>query len=381
MRFKATASLLLGLILQAGVVPAPASDETGGGRYTFSWPFTGDDTMRPRGGTTRGPEVNLVEETTRDFQRIHAAGLSGFERDRRAILAMAGPYRVSFDFLEVVGYAPGYEPARPYQSWGTEYVYVIADEGDSISLQHLLVTTIVGEDGEKRGPFVTKHWRQDWRYEADAVHAYRGQSTWARQSVPAGERTGHWVQTVWQVDDSPRYASWGEWRHAPERSTWAGSRTWRPLPRREFSVRDDYDALVGINRHTILPTGWVHEQRNIKAVVSEPGEIERRVAKEYGLARYERIQGYDFSAGDEYLAATEPFWQQVRDHWDRLMKENEVLHLKSEVDDTKLFEPLFERAQAIADGEREFDAETDGHFVEQTINRYLAGDAGAAPEY
>ena len=26
-----------------------------------------------------------------------------------------------------------------------------------------------------------------------------------------------------------------------------------PLPRREFSVRDDYDLLVGVNRHTITP--------------------------------------------------------------------------------------------------------------------------------
>ena len=42
-------------------------------------------------------------------------------------------------------------------------------------------------------------------------------------------------------------------------STWISDETWRPLPRREFSVRKDYDVLVGTNRHTITAQGWVQE--------------------------------------------------------------------------------------------------------------------------
>lgn len=52
--------------------------------------------------------------------------------------------------------------------------------------------------------------------------------------------------------------------------------------------------------------------------------------------------------------------------------ERERIHLKSRVDQAGLFRPLFRRAQAIADGEREFDAEADAAFVLETIDGYLA---------
>ena len=55
-------------------------------------------------------------------------------------------------------------------------------------------------------------------------------------------------------------------------------------------MRDDYDALIGTNRVTVLPTGWVHKQRNHKAILASPGEVERRLATEHGLARYQRIR-------------------------------------------------------------------------------------------
>jgi len=42
-----------------------------------------------------------------------------------------------------------------------------------------------------------------------------------------------------------------------DHSTWHSENTWWPLPRREFSVRNDYNVLSGSNRHTITPTGWV----------------------------------------------------------------------------------------------------------------------------
>ena len=44
---------------------------------------------------------------------------------------MAGPYRVSFDFLEVVRFDPALKPDAPYQSWGTEYVFVAEDRRTS----------------------------------------------------------------------------------------------------------------------------------------------------------------------------------------------------------------------------------------------------------
>jgi len=378
-RFSIPLAAAVALATSASV--AVDQDETDGDRYVFAWPFVDTESMAPRGGTTEGPPVETVTETTEAFERLREDGLSKFERDRRAILAMAGTYRVSFDFLEIVGFAPGFEPAEPYRSWGTEHVYVVGDDAERISLQHVLIMSIIGDEGEVRGPFVTKHWRQDWTWHDPEVHAYRGFGTWARETLSEAERAGHWSQTVWQVDDSPRYAAWGEWRHTPERSWWESDETWRPLPRREFSVRDDYDALIGTNTHIVLPTGWVQEEHNVKAKLAEPGEVETRLAREIGIARYERIRDFDTAPGDDYWQATSAFWREVRGYWQRAMEADDRIRLNSEVGGQKMFEPLFERARAIADG-AEFTADANRKFIEDSIDAYrVDAREAAAPEY
>ena len=377
-RATVTASILMllgGPML--AVYPAVADEAPEEDRYVFSWPFVDAGNMTPRGGTTEGPPVETVTETTEAFERLTAEGLTDFERDRRAILAMAGTYRVGFDFLEIVGFEPGFEPAEPYQSWGTEHVYVVEDTGEFISLQHVLIMTIITEEGETMGPFVTKHWRQDWTWQDPEAHTYRGFGTWARASRDEEQRRGRWSQTVWQVDDSPRYGAWGSWQHTPERSWWTSSETWRPLPRREFSVRDDYDVLIGTNTHIVLPTGWVQEEHNVKTVLAGVGEVESRLAREIGIARYERIRDFDTGPGDEYWEATSAFWSQVRDYWERAMAADERIALKPEVDGQNLFMPLFERAQAIADGE-DFTSEDNRAFIDETLASFRADPAEAA---
>ena len=41
----------------------------------------------------------------------------------------------------------------------------------------------------------------------------------------------------------------------------------------------DYDVLVGTNRHTITPTGWVQEENNLKLALNQ----KRFLAREYGV--------------------------------------------------------------------------------------------------
>nr|WP_286803404.1 DUF6607 family protein [Acinetobacter sp. UBA2063] len=72
------------------------------------------------------------------------------------------------------------------------------------------------------------------------------------------------MQTVWQVDDSPRYAGLGRWTKDNGVTEWTSNETYRPLPRREHTIRNDYDVIIGTNRHALTATGWVHEQDNIK---------------------------------------------------------------------------------------------------------------------
>jgi hypothetical protein len=353
-RFSLTAlcaAIFCAAAIAADDSAAPASPGTP--RYTFSWPLDGS-TLKPRGGTTKGPAVNLDTEASSAWKALQEKNLTPLERDRRAILAMAGMYRVTFDFLEV---APFAAPARgdeqrqaPYQSWGTEKVYVDRDDGKSISLVHILEMRVFQQDGSLSEPMVTKHWRQDWRYEPAHIVEFKGRERWERRALQPQEAKGSWTQTVHQVDESPRYASVGRWQHTPSFSTWVSADTWRPLPRREWSVREDYHVLVGTNRHTVIATGWLQEENNLKTVLNEDRSLpaaQPYLAREYGVARYERIRDADFAAADRYYERTKAFWDQVRGQWTAIFAEQGAVTLRGPVDKLGLFKPLFAQADAI----------------------------------
>ncbi len=323
-------------------------------RFTFSWPYADDDAMRPRGGTTRGPAVELAPRGGPAWEALQAEDLTPYERDRRAILALAGDFRTTFDFIETIGFTPDYVPPQPYQSWATEKIEVIADEPGFISLQQILVMHFLMEDGTVSEPMVVKHWRQDWTFEDDTVLAFQGHRTWNRNSISPAEAQGRWSQAVYQVDDSPRYEAMGRWLHLPGYSHWQSEEMLRPLPRREFSVRDDYDALAGTMRITITPTGWAMEEDALKAVITPDGELRRPLpylAREAGMSRYERIVGTDFTAGVDYWRRTAPFWAGVRDYWRDLVEHNERIVLGSREDGAPMYQVLFELAESISPDE------------------------------
>ena len=303
-------------------------------RYTFSWNFDTESDLRPRGGTTTGADVTLAPSPSESWKALQRPYQSKFEKDRAAILAMAGEYRASFDFIETLGFYEDYKPTRPYQSWGTEYIFVVEDRGDFISLQHVLVMMMKTADGGVTEPYVVKHWRQDWTYEDSSINSYVGNRTWRSEEVPKEQRQGNWSQAVFQVDDSPRYESMGRWVHARGLSSWMSQETWRPLPRREFSVRDDYDVLIGTNRHTITLNGWSQEEDNLKVVTGESisrakdgkllPDYEVR-GREVGFNRYERIIDFDFQPAKRYWEKTAYFWSKVRERWKSVM-ENQTTH-------------------------------------------------------
>ncbi|MAR92069.1 MAG: hypothetical protein CML06_14475 [Pseudomonadales bacterium] len=286
---------------------------------------------------------------------------------------MTGGYRANFEFVETFGYQPGFSPAAPYQSWGTEYIYVLEEKADFISLQHIMVMFFETEDGNIQGPMVMKHWRQDWQFEPRQLLEYQGQQTWRLRPLDAQERRGRWGQTVYQVDDSPRYASLGQWQHEPGYSQWESGRTWRPLPRRESSVRDDYQVLEGINRHIILPDGWVQEEANRKLRLAPDGKPQAYVARELGNNRYQRVRDFDFRAGDRYLRETADFWKQVRVEWSRLIKRHRGLHLRQEVDGVALFSALFELAERYRQESK--DATAAQQEIQQILQRYSSKPA------
>ena len=89
---KMVALGFVGLVLTSAAVAADeysSKTTTSAPRYTFSWPLDGS-TLKPRGGSTKGPPVTLDRSEAPSWKALQAPDISAFERDRRAILAMAG---------------------------------------------------------------------------------------------------------------------------------------------------------------------------------------------------------------------------------------------------------------------------------------------------
>jgi len=271
-----------------------------------------------------------------------ATAQAAFDCDRKSILAMAGEFRVRFAFDETVALAPGYAPHAAQRSGGTELVEVLADDGEHISLQHILV---LGKDHT-----VVKHWRQDWQYQPKQILRFRGLGRFETQTVAAADAQGAWSQTVYEVDDAPRYAGIGRWTHAHGEDAWESDRTLRPLPRREYTKRSDYQALDVVNRRTLTPAGWVHEQDNTKLVFDADGKV-HAIAREQGLNSYTRIADYDFGAGRDYWKKTSAYWSAVRSAWLRFENTHTSFTTSPEPNGEPRIDEFFKLAERAEKGE------------------------------
>tara|TARA_Y100000588_G_scaffold43032_1_gene40948 strand:- start:253 stop:1506 length:1254 start_codon:yes stop_codon:yes gene_type:complete len=315
--------------------------------YVFGWQDFPNDSLPIRGGMTIGVPVILDTSISQAWVNLQQLGLSEMERDQSAIRGLAGDFKASFDFLETLVFVPKGAPAQPYRSWGTERVFLIEDQPGFVELQHILVMYFFDDKGNISEPFVMKHWRQRWEFEPDRIHSYKGDGVWENRRLPSGTAKGKWTQTVYQVDDTPRYALIGEWQHHRTHSQWSSSPGYRPLPSRERSVRDDYDVLDGINRITVFPSGWVHEQDNLKRVLSTGSDLSDGtfvIARELGLNRYQRIANFDFSAGDEYWDKTGPFWAAVRHSIDYRIQKSTKIRIENSCNGSSPYELFFSQA-------------------------------------
>ncbi len=294
-----------------------------------------------------------------------------FERDRQAILAMAGDYRVRFDMRETTSWRDDYTPIDPKLSGGFESVRVIEDTGRRIVLQHLLVV------GTAESPHVVKHWRQDWTYEPENVLVYAGEGRWNLEEVPEASRSRAWSQTVWQVDDSPRYGAYGRWTDQGGVRRWRSSWTWRPLARRDATREPRYDRYLAINRHSPSPTGWIHWQDNLKMGLVE-GEVEPFV-QEIVLNTYTASDEYDPAPAESYWANTQAYWAAVREAWDEAIAAHNGVSLTEEPNmGNTISGTLYGLAEAINSGDRD-EAEAIAE-ARQTIREGTAGGTNAASD-
>ena len=338
-------------------------------KKALNWTFTRSLSQPPRGGTTKGQAVTYDTNVPESWKKLQESGLSKYERDRRAILTMAGTYETRFEFIETILMDTNREFDRPYASWSTEIVKVLEDKENFISLQHIMVINYI-VDGKVKGPFVQKHWRQDWHWQGEKQLLYQGDREWTLEEIPSEKRTGKWIWTVFQVDDSPRYAGAGTWEHFPSASLFHTETLSRPLPRRETTHRSDYKILMGKDTLLITSNGWFHEQKNFKhnSNLQKNSFQGKFLSREIGHNSYKRIKNFDTTAGEEYWKKTKHYWEDVRSVWKEIFHRKKFTLMKK-VGNKYLFMDHFEQAEdpnvlSMSSGDRKA-------LIRKTLERYM----------
>ena len=256
--------------------------------------------------------------------------------DSNAILDMCGCYAITFEFAETFASDTNYTFRDNYSAAATEWVQPVEVSKGHIVLQHLLTM----------GGYVVKHWRQDWDYQPTKKMEYVRDRTWNFVGLSKEDSKKRWIQSVYQVDDSPRYSGIGTWIHADGKHFWeAESRT--PLPRREYTKRSDYDVMDRLNRHEITATGWVHEQDNQKVQLLEAGE--NILVEEKGRNVYTRIPDENCKPSIDYWASNVDFWNGIRSNWNTIYDNNNTISLQNKVNGKRLYELLFEMPESGAE--------------------------------
>jgi hypothetical protein len=276
------------------------------------------------------------------------AALAGAPPDaeQAAIRAMGGCYEVHFRFTETFVADPAYPVRSPdHVSGGVEWVEVDGDGPGLISLQHILVQ---GDTG-------LKHWRQDWQWEPAAQYDFKGNSTWESRPLSPSESTGAWLQKVAQVDDSPRYQCTAAWNMRGAQPNWE-CQAWSPLPRREFTIRNDYNVLDRRNRHWIQADGsWLHEQDNRKLIVNADGV--REIAQEKGMDSYVRVPDERCASATAWWAANRDAWHAVQGVWAHVYEHHPRLQIRGRTNGALLWERLFEITDSfVASGLTDWEA-------------------------
>ena len=255
------------------------------------------------------------------------------KQDNEAIKEMCGCFEIDFKFSETFQYSndSNYSKSKNYNAKALEYAKLIKDEKGHISIQHLLVM----------GDYVIKHWRQDWIYQNKDLLKYDGNNNWKYISKNKKDVKGQWTQKVFQVDDSPRYEGSATWVHTDGKSYWENS-SYAPLPRREYTKRDDYNVMIRGNRHEITKYGWVHDQDNFKVVKDSESNSEVIIASEKGLNTYTRVDESKCKEAINWWDENNEKWSLVLEKWNSIYSKKDDISLRRSVENKPLFSFLFD---------------------------------------
>ncbi len=252
--------------------------------------------------------------------------------DQKAIKDMCGCYEVEFNFAETFKHPKDpatYVPSKDKHEKAYEWVQLIEDQPNKISMQHLL---LVGKD------MVIKHWRQDWLFQNTNFYDYQGFNNWKFVKQSPEQVKGQWTQKVYEVSDEPRYEGSATWARIDGRTFWHSTAN-APLPRREYTTRKDYNITSRMNEHEIVATGWIHNQDNKKIVRGTDGSS-YVLAEEKGYNTYTKVDDSKCKKAQEWWVANEGFWSKVRSKWNAEFAKNKDITLQPKVNGASLFVAL-----------------------------------------
>ncbi len=244
------------------------------------------------------------------------------EVGREAILSMPGSFQVLFNFKETVRFDPEYVLRPASQSEVTEVVLVTEHRDDRITLSHLMLF-----NGR-----VFEHWHQIWTFEDRTLTEFQGGERWAERQLPEEAVAGTWSQLVAGRGQGPRYESHAPWRREDGILSWHAEAAARPQPLRDAG-RTDYQILETVNRISLTPDGWTHEQDSAKKRVVEGKPA--LLVREAGLNYYDRVPTEKMDA----------FWREALPVWRELATGTRPFVLRTEVDGKSLWDRLNELAQ------------------------------------
>jgi len=260
---------------------------------------------------------------------------SKMKKDAEAIKNMCGCFEVTFNFAETFNYSKDslYKPSKNKIAKALEWAQLIEDKKGKIAIQHIL------QMGSADEPYIIKHWRQDWIYENQDFYMYDSNNKWIYKKKSKEDVKNQWTQKVYQVDDSPRYEGSSSWVHVDGKSYWENT-TDAPLPRREYTIRSDYNVTVRGNRHEITSSGWIHDQDN-KKLIRVANTEDFILAKEKGYNVYNRVDDSRCSGARNWWKNNHKKWIIVRTKWDEVFALNNNLSLEKKVNNKALYKYLF----------------------------------------
>ncbi|MGQ0740330.1 MAG: DUF6607 family protein [Bacteroidota bacterium] len=292
---------------------------------------------------------------------ILVTGVNAQQDGKKIIDKLCGCFEVDFKYAETFSPDPDYKYHNREETGGTAELALPIEVSDKkIVIQHLLV---VGANT------VVKHWREEWTYENPVFWKYKGDRTWIKETIPAEQVKGKWTQTVWEVADEPRYQGYSQFVNLDGKIIWQNT-TDAPLPRREYSVRSDYNILRRTNRMNITDSGYLHEQDNQKII--RTSGTDKLLVEEKGLNSYKRIDEKECAAAKEYWEKNKDYWGRVRKIWADYINSHDTILLKNKIDGKFLHEYLIGLGKEYV-AKKVSDADID-EKIRTEINRFIGND-------